>query len=59
MNNIPFPYMPQYQTPPMMNIEEEIKRLKYEVKTLKEKVEKLENKNYKNYLQKEEGKYMM
>lgn len=59
MNNIPFPYLPPYQNQPMFNVEEEIRKLKYDVKILKEKVDKLENKTYKNYLQKEEGKYMM
>lgn len=59
MNNMPFPYLPPYQNQPMFNVEEEIRKLKYEVKILKEKVDKLENKTYKNYLQKEEGKYMM
>ncbi len=59
MNNMPFPYLPPYQNQPMFNVEEEIRKLKYDVKILKEKVDKLENKTYKNYLQKEEGKYMM
>lgn len=59
MNNMPFPYLPSYQNQPMFNVEEEIRKLKYDVKILKEKVDKLENKTYKNYLQKEEGKYMM
>ena len=59
MNNMPFPYLPPYQNQPMFNVEEEIRKLKYDVKILKEKVDKLENKTYKNYLQKEEGKNMM
>lgn len=59
MNNMPFPYLPPYQNQPMFNVEEEIRKLKYDIKILKEKVDKLENKTYKNYLQKEEGKYMM
>ncbi len=59
MNNMPFPYMPPYQHTQIMNVEEEIRILKHEIKILKEKVQKLEGKNQKNYLQKEEGKYMM
>lgn len=59
MNNMPYPYLPPYQNIQQLNIEEELRRLKYEINILKEKVQKLENKNKKNYLQKEEGKYMM
>ncbi|MDD5888806.1 MAG: hypothetical protein PUC82_04900 [bacterium] len=59
MNNMPFPYLIPYQPTPIPNIEEEIKKLKYDIKILKEKVENLEKKGNKNYLQKEEGKYMM
>lgn len=58
MNNITFPYLPPYQMP-IINFEEEIKKLKYEIQKLNEKIDKLENKNKKNYLQKEDGKYMM
>lgn len=59
MNNFPYPYMQQYQNIQQINIENEIKLLKYEIQILKEKIQKLENKNQKNYLQKEEGKYIM
>lgn len=59
MNNIPYPYMHHYQNIQQLNIENEIKFLKYEIQILKEKIQKLENKNHKNYLQKEEGKYIM
>ena len=47
MNNMPFPYLPPYQNQPMFNVEEEIRKLKYDIKILKEKVDKLENKTYK------------
>ncbi len=75
MNNMPFPYpqaygpfyqhpyqppYPQtYQPQPTLNIEEEIKKLKQDVKALQERIDRIEHKNHKNYLQKEEGKYMM
>lgn len=71
MNNIPFPYLQPYQSPyqqpfqqpfqqqPVLNVEEEIKKIKQEVKILRERIDRLESKNHKNYLQKEEGKYMM
>lgn len=58
MNNITFPYLPPYQIP-IINFEEEIKKLKYEIQKLNERIDKLENKNKKNYLLKEDGKYMM
>ena len=58
MNNITFPYLPPYQMT-IINFGEEIKKLKYEIRKLNERIDKLENKNKKNYLQKEDGKYMM
>lgn len=59
MNNMPFSYFQPYQQPQMYNVEEEIRKLKYEIKILNERLDKLENNKTKNYLQKEEGKYMM
>lgn len=59
MNNIQYPYLPPYQNIQQINIENEIKILKYEIQILKDKIQKLDNKSQKNYLQKEEGKYMM
>ncbi len=59
MNNIPFPYLPAFQPQQIPSIEEEINKLKYEIKKLTERIDRLENKPYKNYLQKEEGKYIM
>lgn len=59
MNNMMFPYIIPYQNTKAINIEEEIKLLKYEINILKEKIEKIENKEQNKYLQKEDGKYMM
>ncbi len=59
MNNMMFPYIIPYQNTQAINIEEEIKLLKYEINILKEKIEKIENKEQNKYLQKEDGKYMM
>ena len=59
MNNMMFPYIIPYQNTQAINIEEEIKKLKYEINILKEKIEKIENKEQNKYLQKEDGKYMM
>ena len=59
MNNIPFPYLPTFQPQEIKNIKKKINKLKYEKKKLTERIDRLENKPYKNYLQKEEGKYIM
>lgn len=60
MNNIPYPYMPFGMPLPVPDkYEEEINNLKYETEKLKERVNNLENKNKKNYLQKDEGLYIM
>ena len=59
MNNIQYPYLAPYPNIQQINIENEIKILKYEIQILKDKIQKLDNKNQKNYLQKEEGKYIM
>lgn len=61
MNNMPYPYM-QLPFPipgQQQNYEEEINKLKYEVAKLKERVSELEQKKKKNYLQKEDGFYMV
>lgn len=60
MNNIPYPYMPFPNMPPQMpNYEEEIRKLKYEIESIKKRLNNLEKKDTKNYLEKEEGMYMM
>ena len=59
MNNMQYPYFPSYQNIQQTNLENEIKILKYEIQILKDKIQKLDNKSQKNYLQKEEGKYIM
>lgn len=59
MNNMQYPYFPSYQSIQQINLENEIKILKYEIQILKDKIQKLDNKSQKNYLQKEEGKYIM
>lgn len=60
MNNMPFPYFqPPYNQPPRDNLEEEIRMLKSEINKLKRRIEILENKDQKNYLQKDDGLYMM
>lgn len=56
MPNIPNPYS---QAPPLQPIEEEIKKLKIEIKQLNERITALEKKDTKNYLQKEDGFYMV
>lgn len=63
MNNVPYPYMPFpnfNNMPPLPpNYDEELKRLNYEIEKLKTRLTKLEKKETKDYLQKEEGMYMM
>lgn len=73
MNGAPFQYMPnpynqinpynqanhynqQNQTP---HLEEEINYLKREVEKLNKRIYALENKDKKDYLQKDDGLYMM
>ena len=63
MNNMPIPYMypfpnPNYQMPSYQN-QDELKKLKYEIDRLKERVQVLEEKSKNNYLKKEEGMYIM
>lgn len=61
MNNMPYHYMhlPFPMPGQQPNYEEEINKLKYEVAKLKERVSELEQQKKKNYLQKEDGFYMM
>ncbi len=65
MNNYPWPYMPPQapqQVPPFIkpnNLEEEIIKLKNDVRILKERVSALEKKEKNEYLKKEDGMYMI
>ncbi len=68
MNNIPFPYFPENIMPPNpqfiypnqnINLEEELKKLKIEIENLKIRLNKLENDKKKNFLQKDDGFYMI
>jgi len=58
---MPNPYMPPNYFPMQQNqrIEEEIRKLKYEVARLKERVSSLEGKNKNDYLKNDDGLYMM
>ena len=57
--NMQYPFIPRpmpYHTP---NLEEEILKLKHELKELKERITRLEQENKPNYLQKDDSLYMM
>ena len=56
MNNMQFFPPTPY---PIINIHEEILKLKQEIALLKEKINELENKNKHNYLQKDDSLHMM
>lgn len=69
MNQIPFPYMPNFNMPgslyqPMpnketKNIEQELNRLNEEINNVKKRLATLEQKPQKDYLKKEDGMYML
>ncbi len=65
MNQFPFPYIPNFGMPPMPpqknepNIYQEIEKLKQEINTLKKRISKLEHTPQNDYLQKEDGMYML
>ncbi len=63
MNNmfpfIPQMYLPNQQNPSFNHIEEELKNMKQEINILKEKVKHLETSKKNNFLQKDDGFYMM
>ena len=57
--NMQYPFIPRPLPYPTQNIEEEILKLKYELKELKERIIRLEEGNKPNYLQKDDSLYMM
>lgn len=65
MNQFPFPYIPNFNIPPVpppkndFNIYQEIEKLKHDVNTLKNKISKLEQSPQNEYLEKEDGMYML
>lgn len=63
MNNMPFPYLAGLYPSIHETIQEEIRKLKLEITRLNERItileNKLDNKNKKNYLQKDDNLYMM
>ncbi len=65
MNQFPFPYIPNFNMPPVppqkndLNIYQEIEKLKHDVNNLKNKISKLEQGSQNEYLKKEDGMYML
>ena len=67
MNGFVFPYLPvppqqpgQQMPPPRPdNIQQEIEKLKQEINQLKKRIANLEQKPQNDYLQKEDGMYMI
>lgn len=65
MNQFPFPYIPNFAmppTPPQKNepgLLQEIENLKQEINNLKKRINKLEQISQNDYLQKEDGMYML
>lgn len=65
MNQFPFPYIPNFGIPPVpppkdeSNIYQEIEKLKQEINSLKKRITKLEQPPQNDYLQKEDGMYML
>ena len=57
--NMQYPFIPRPLPYHTQNIEEEILKLKYELKELKERIIRLEEGNKPNYLQKDDSLYMM
>lgn len=65
MNQMPYPYIPNpyngynpyQQTQPFQS--DELSKIKLEINKLKERITKLEQMEKKDYLQKEDGFYMM
>lgn len=60
MNGTPFPYMnnPYNQIPPPQ-LEQELIKIKKEIEKINRRLQVLENKEKKDYLQKDDGLYMM
>lgn len=65
MNQFPFPYIPNFGIPPMPpqksdpNFFQELEKLKQEINSLKKRISKLEHTAQNDYLQKEDGMYML
>ncbi len=65
MNQFPFPYIPNFNIPSApptkneSNLYEEIEKLKQEINNLKKRITKLEQPTQNDYLQKEDGMYML
>ena len=65
MNQFTFPYIPNFSLPPVpppkdgSNIYQEIEKLKQEINNLKKRISKLEKEPQNDYLQKEDGMYML
>ena len=60
MNYFKFPYIPNpYEIMPGQTIEIELNRLKQEIKLLKERIRALEKKESNEYLEKDDGLYMI
>ncbi|MBE6157801.1 MAG: hypothetical protein E7160_03310 [Firmicutes bacterium] len=60
MNYYPYPYMPNlYPNIEIQNIEKEIYNLKKEIKLLNQRVKELEKKEKSEYLDKDDGLYMI
>ncbi|MBR2139013.1 MAG: hypothetical protein IJ966_06970 [Bacilli bacterium] len=57
--NMQYPFIPRPMPYPTQNIEEELLKLKHELKELKERITRLEQENKPNYLQKDDSLYMM
>ena len=56
MNNMPYPF---FQPLPQNNIYEELKKIKDELKLLKEKINQLENQTKKDYLKKDDSFHIL
>lgn len=65
MNQFPFPYIPNFSIPTApppkdeLNLYQEIEKLKQEINSLKKRIAKLEQPLQNDYLQKEDGMYML
>lgn len=60
MNNMILPpYVPPYYNNSQQNLEQELNRIRKELKTINERLEKLENKKNNDYLKKEDNFYIL
>ncbi len=58
MNPFPFPYIPTIP-PKENNIYKELEKIKQEINELEKRIKKLEQNKENEYLQKEDGMYMI